>query len=159
MYSINDIRSFLIFRVTIMINTVRMCNSSVQGKRLREDIIRILPDGDKNEGDERKRAARVRALLARSAGTRQKFLFALGHPTLRLRGREVTALQSAINDADKILGIHAIRVREEVQRRVVRVFALLCRAHRDAIILCEIYYERVVTTILGTRGNCDMYLF
>ncbi|KYN32375.1 hypothetical protein ALC56_13232 [Trachymyrmex septentrionalis] len=122
-------------------------------------IIRILPDGDKNEGDERKRAARVRALLARSAGTRQKFLFALGHPTLRLRGREVTALQSAINDADKILGIHAIRVREEVQRRVVRVFALLCRAHRDAIILCEIYYERVVTTILGTKGNCDMYLF
>jgi len=92
-----------------MINTVRMCNSSVLGKHLREEIIRILPDGDKNEGDERKRAARVRALLARLAGTRQKFFLALGHPTLRLRGREVTALQSAINDTDKILDIHAIR--------------------------------------------------
>lgn len=58
-------------------------------------------------------APRVRALLARATGTRQKFLLASGHPTLRLRGREVTALRSAINGADKILGIRAIRAREE----------------------------------------------
>lgn len=59
-----------------------------------------------------KRAARVLALLARAAETRQKFLLALGHPTLRLRGREVMALRSTINGADKILSIRAIRVRE-----------------------------------------------
>jgi len=138
-----------------MINTVRMCNSSVLGKHLREEIIRILPDGDKNEGDERKRrAARVRALLARLAGTRQKFFLALGHPTLRLRGREVTALQSAINDTDKILDIHAIRVREEVQMRILRI---LCRAIEAQSSFAKLL--RVITTILDTKDNCDMYLF
>lgn len=72
--------------------------------------------------------------MARAAGTLRKFLLALGHPTLRLRGREVTALQSAINGADKILGIRAIRVRKEVQRRVVLYRAVETR--RSLIVFC-----------------------
>jgi len=99
-----------------MINTIKTCNSK-EDLAFTRDYLDTTTEIRMKEV--RKRAARVGTLLARAAGTRQKFLLASGHPTLRLRGREVTALRSAINGANKILGIRAIRVREKVQRRAV----------------------------------------
>lgn len=101
----------------------------------------------------RKRAVRARALLARAAGTRQKFLLALGHPTLRLRGRGGDGTRSAINGADKILGIRAIRVREEVQWRAVRIFFRAIET-RPSRVFCEIITSGLPTPRrAGGRGG------